>query len=74
MTEHDKRRIDLAEWYAREAIIAGCSGDTDGVDDAITAACEYLSTLLGRSVRVTEPSEIIALCCQISEGSLPVAA
>lgn len=67
ISDHDRRRIALAEHYAREAILLDASGETNAAADAIETANEYLSVLFGRAVNAATSSDVIAYCCRFRE-------
>lgn len=68
MSPHDQRRLALAEWYAREAILHDVMGQHGLSADALETACEYLSALFGRPIRASAADEIIALCCSYADA------
>lgn len=71
---HSKRRLELARWYAREAIVSAATGDDEKAADELATACEYLHALLGRRSHVVTADDAIALICQIEDGSVAVTA
>lgn len=68
LSDHDKRRLALAEWYAREALMHDAMREHAAADEALQTASEYLSALYGRAIRATSASDVIALCCAYTDS------